>query len=172
MDSENKDFTNEEMPVVEEGVVAEQAVEKELIAKIEEKSSQTSGSSISRSASRPDGVTVLAIYHFLISIPGLIAGCALLVFPLPAVLSEGSGLMDLLGTIFGVSVGLLFTLGISGLSIATAAGLLKMKGWARWLAIAQEILALLAFPIGTVIGALALIYLLQDSIKKEFEKVS
>jgi uncharacterized Tic20 family protein len=44
-----------------------------------------------------------------------------------------------------------------------------MKGWARWLAIVLAALGLLAFPVGTVIGALIIWYLLKDEVRQAFE---
>jgi uncharacterized Tic20 family protein len=48
-------------------------------------------------------------------------------------------------------------------------GLLGMKGWARWLAIALAALSPLAFPVATVIGALIIWYLLRDEVRQAFE---
>jgi len=44
-----------------------------------------------------------------------------------------------------------------------------MKGWARWLAFILAIFSLFLFPIGTVIGALIIWYLLKDDVREAFE---
>ena len=118
---------------------------------------------------RPDGVTVIAIYEFLSAIPGLIGICAILVFAVPGALTGTEGIA---GATVGLFVLLIVVLLIGAgalISVIAGWGLLGMKGWARWLAIVLAALGLLAFPIGTVIGALIIWYLLKDEVRQAFE---
>jgi uncharacterized membrane protein (DUF2068 family) len=56
-------------------------------------------------------------------------------------------------------VGVVVSLVFAALAYVTAKGLDDGKRWAKWLGIIQAILSLLNFPIGTVIGIAALVYL-------------
>jgi hypothetical protein len=59
---------------------------------------------------------------------------------------------------------------LAGVALVVAGwGLLGMKSWARWLAFILAIINLFAFPIGTVIGALIIWYLLKDDVQEAFE---
>jgi hypothetical protein len=115
-------------------------------------------------ASRPDGVTLIAIYYFLISIPTLIGACAILAFAFIPV-ADTSGQF---AALFGIGIGFLTTLVAGLVAIVAGWGLLGLREWARWLAIALAIFSLLAFPIGTVIGGLIIWYLLQDQVRAAF----
>jgi hypothetical protein len=117
---------------------------------------------------RPDGVTIIAIYEFLSAIPGLIGACAILVFAFPGALQGAQG-MDVIGAIFGLTIAFLFVGAGSIAAIIAGWGLLQLKEWGRWLAIALAILALFAIPIGTIIGALIIWYLLQDEVRQAFQ---
>jgi hypothetical protein len=66
-----------------------------------------------------------------------------------------------LGDIFGMIVGTVLLLGCVALSIAGGVGLLKSKEWARVAGIATGVTSLLLVPLGTVAGALSLVYLLR-----------
>jgi len=118
---------------------------------------------------RPDGVTIIAVYEFLSAIPGFIGICAILVFAVPGTLTGTEGIGD--ATVGLAVLGcVLLLIGVGALlSVITGWGLLGMKGWARWLAIVLAALSLLAFPIGTIIGALIIWYLLKDEVKQAFE---
>jgi hypothetical protein len=118
---------------------------------------------------RPDGVTVVAIYEFLSAIPGLIGACAILVFAFPGALQGAQG-MDVVGAIFGLTIAFLFVGAGSIAAVIAGWGLLQLKEWARWLTIALAILTLFAFPIGTIIGGLIIWYLLQDEVRKAFQR--
>ena len=71
---------------------------------------------------------------------------------------------------FAVSVAFIVVLlAYFGLSVAAGVGLLKVKRWGRILAIIHAVLSLLNIPIGTVIGALTLVYLRRSETKEYFE---
>ena len=46
--------------------------------------------------------------------------------------------------------------------------LFKMLEWGRWLSIALGVLSLLLFPVGTIIGGVAIWYLLQPTVRDSF----
>lgn len=86
---------------------------------------------------KPDGVVLVAIYHFICALPMVIVSLALLLIIITVALSSGS---DVAGRTVGIiilSIFLLFSILAGALSLITGIGLLKMQNWARWLAIAQ-----------------------------------
>ena len=118
---------------------------------------------------RPDAVTIIAIYHFVVGGLALLGAGAILIFlMLPMTLGRanwvgaGAGLI-LLG--FGVLVALAFGLA----AIVMGWGLLELRSWARWGAVVLAILQLLFFPLGTIIGALIIWYLLTEDGRQPFE---
>lgn len=118
---------------------------------------------------RPDGVTVTAIYHFISGLPMVLLGLMFLIIMMfmPLVIQDSTAGLTISIIVLGFLF--LFFLLSGGLAIATGVGLLQMKNWARWLAIIQALLALLNFPIGTIIGGLIIAYLFSDSTREAFE---
>ena len=57
---------------------------------------------------------------------------------------------------------------IAAANVVAGWAMLRMLEWGRWLAIALGALAIPAFPLGTVIGAVAIWYLLQPEVKDAF----
>ena len=114
---------------------------------------------------RPDGVTVLSVYHFVIGAILLVCICAILAL-LAAAAFDGSTDAMALSIIFIVVTVLLFI----ALAAHVVAGwaLLTMKEWGRWLALALAALSLPGFPVGTAIGGLAIWYLLQPEVTEAF----
>jgi hypothetical protein len=97
---------------------------------------------------RPDGVSVIAIYYVFFAVMNLIGSCAIL--------------------LFGIGIGFLFVAAGALLGLAAGLGLLRLKNWARILAIVLAIFSLLAFPIGTIIGGLIIWYLIKPEVKEVF----
>ena len=118
---------------------------------------------------RPEGVSLVALYFFAMSIPSLIGACCLLT----GAITTGVNLQDFqLGNIAGITAMVIVLILAFGLGITlfiTAVGLWGMRMWARGLAVVISILSLFAFPIGTVIGALTIWYLFQEKTKDAFE---
>jgi hypothetical protein len=109
---------------------------------------------------RPDLVTLIAVYHFVVAaLSLLIAGIMLI--GLLILLTTTSGEDAVIGGFF-VSLILLVVGVLAVVHVVTGWGLLKMKEWARWAAIAMGLLGLPNFPLGTVVGALAIWYLLGE----------
>ncbi len=118
---------------------------------------------------RPDGVTAIAVWYFVDAFFMLMGACALLTIPASGVLSEIGDPIGKFWVVFGVTCGVIWVL-ISGIALVLAGwGLLRMKQWARWLAFVLAIFSLFAFPIGTVIGAVIIWYLLKDDVREAFE---
>ena len=115
----------------------------------------------------PDGVRLIALYHFVMALPGLIGSCAIL-FAMLVVLADAHS-AGAIWPLFGMSIGLFFTF-ISAFAFPVVGiGLWRMSAWARWGAIALAILLLPAFPVWTVIGAAIIWYMFQRETKQAFE---
>lgn len=117
---------------------------------------------------RSDGVTIIAIYHFLSALPGMIITIVLLAVPIQAILSKVEAGPRLYWAFFGIALALIFITIPTVLALITGCGLLAVKGWARWIAVALAMLSLLVFPIGTIIGGLIIWYLLRDDVRDAF----
>ena len=113
---------------------------------------------------RPDGVTVLAVYHFVVGAVELLCICLLLTI-LTVVALDGSTdiAVPIIVAFLTIPLGLLLAA-----HLVAGWALFKLKEWGRWLAIALGALSLLAFPMGTVIGGLAIWYLLQPEVTDAF----
>jgi hypothetical protein len=119
---------------------------------------------------RPEGIILIAIYHFLVGLPGLLAGFVIATIPVIAVIRNVSDPASLTIALIGLSLTVLLTGGAGLLMIITGIGLLRMRNWARWLAITFACLSLLLYPLGTIIGGLILVYLLTERVSKQFTR--
>lgn len=118
---------------------------------------------------RPDGITVIAVWHFVQAFFLLIGACTLLAVPASGVFAEIGDPIGEFWAGFGVTCGVIWLL-ITGVALVLSGwGLLKMKQWGRWLAFVLAIFGLFAFPIGTVIGAVIIWYLLKEDTRQAFE---
>jgi len=117
---------------------------------------------------RPDYVTLIAIYHFIGAGLGLLAVLGLIVLAV-AISVTAYDEVALVWSLFSIGVGIVLA-GITGiLDLAVAIGLLRLRPWARWVAIVLAILGLPGLPVGTVAGVLILVYLLGDEGRRAFE---
>ena len=108
---------------------------------------------------RPDGVTMLAVYHWFLAALSLLGIFGTLCGMFFVVLGNDQGIF---AALFWMTVGLLTAaagLVVNGL---VGWGLWGLKSWARIGAIVLAVLHLPWFPIGTPIGALILWYLLAN----------
>ena len=118
---------------------------------------------------RPDGVTAIAVWYFVDAFFTLMIACTLIALPFSGVFDDIGDSTGYFWATFGVTCGVVFVL-LSGIAALLAGwGLLRLKQWARWLAFILAIFGLFAFPIGTVIGALIIWYLLKDDVREAFE---
>ena len=118
---------------------------------------------------RPDGVTTIAVWYFIDAVFTFMLACVIVVV-LAGIFSAIGDPTGQFWTSFGMLCAVVF-IGVSGIaSVIAGWGLLKMKQWARWLAFILAIFTLFLFPIGTVIGALIIWYLLKDDVREAFEE--
>jgi len=114
---------------------------------------------------RSDGITVLSVYHFVVAALSVLGVCASLGGLLIFTMSR-----NWYGPDVYIVLGLVAALSFIATIANAAAGwaLFKMLEWGRWLSIALGVLSLLLFPVGTIIGGVAIWYLLQPAIKDSF----
>jgi hypothetical protein len=117
---------------------------------------------------RPDLLVLVAIWAFFSAFLYLIGLVAIAIFAFPEALGFGWGPADA-GSIFGLSIGILFCLCFTGLCLASGIGILKAKSWGRILTIIVAVLSLFWFPVGTAIGILVIIYMVKPEIREYFE---
>jgi len=123
---------------------------------------------------RPNGVTLVSIYHFVVAGFSLLAVCVVAALPF-IVMVAAQGDPDIwpataiVGTIaiVGGVVSFLWAL----FHVVVGWGLWRMQSWARWAAVVLAALGLLNVPVGTVIGALILWYLFQPEARQAFGEV-
>ena len=120
---------------------------------------------------RPDGVTAIAVWFFVSAMLLLFMVCMLVAIPISGVITEINNPIGEFWVIFTVTCGVIFILVSGILSVLAGWGLLQLKQWARWLAFVLAIFTLFAFPIGTVIGALIIWYLLKEDVREAFDTV-
>lgn len=123
---------------------------------------------------RSNGVTIIAVYQFFIAFLSLLGICGLLSIPLivgastAAARAEGGPLATaIVSTVMVIASGWIFLVGLANAVIGW--GLLKQHEWARIGALVLGGLRLLNIPVGTVIGALTIWYLLREDVKQEFQ---
>ena len=119
---------------------------------------------------RPDGVTAIAVWYFVEAFFTLMIACTLIAVPLfGEVFSEIRDSTGAFWVTFGITCAVVFVL-LQAIALLLAGwGLVRMWQWARWLAFILAIFGLFAFPIGTVIGALIIWYLLKDEVREAFD---
>lgn len=116
---------------------------------------------------RPDSVTIIAIYHFVEAALFLVGLLALGIAAL-AVSMGASGDPEAAIPLAALAVAGVVVLVLLVVNVAVGWGLLALKSWARWVAVALSVLRLFFFPIGTVIGALIIVFLLQKEARDAF----
>jgi hypothetical protein len=121
-----------------------------------------------KQSTRPDGISVIAIYYFIIALLNLIGACAIVVFPIAAVISNTSD-EGLYFALAGLGLGLCAVLVLSIMALAAGIGLFRMATWGRWLGLAMAVFTLVLFPIGTIIGVFIIWYLLKAETREAFE---
>ena len=112
----------------------------------------------SANRARPDKVTAIAVWFIINAIIPFLGAAAILIFALPAVIRGSMGNPNGYLGIIGVSFGLLLVAGLCALNVAAAVGLLQLREWARWVAIALAALGLPLIPVHTVVGGLIIWY--------------
>ena len=118
---------------------------------------------------RPDGVTAIAVWFFLDALFVLFMACLLVAIPVSGVINEINDPIGEFWVVFSLTCGVIFILLSGILAVLAGWGLLRMKEWARWLGVILGIFSLFAFPVGTVIGALIIWYLLKEDVREAFD---
>lgn len=108
---------------------------------------------------RPDGVTIIAVYHWLLAVLSVFGICGV-IFGMFAAIASGE--RGVIGALLGLTMALFFVVASVVINVLVGWGLWRLKPWARIAAIVLAIFHLPAFPIGTLIGVLILWYLLAD----------
>ncbi len=121
------------------------------------------------SVRRPEGVTLIAVYHFMAGALGALGALclgALVLVPVSIFVGDDVALSIVsLVTVAALSPFLL----IGAANLLVGWGLLRLESWARWSAIALSILRLVGFPLFTVIGGVMIAYLFTDEASQAFE---
>jgi O-antigen ligase len=113
---------------------------------------------------RPDGVTIISIYHYFTAGLLLLGACCLAVIPFivaAAASAEPDAEVAVPIVAIVMGVGLLVVLVLAAAYGAIGWGLWRLKPWGRWGAIVVAVLGLLAIPLGTIIGVAVLWYMFQ-----------
>jgi hypothetical protein len=123
---------------------------------------------------RSDGVTLIAIYQFIVGFLSLLGTCGLLSIPLivgastAAARAEGGALATaIVSTVMIFFAGVLLLVAAGNIIIGW--GLWKQREWGRIGALVLAVLRLFSFPIGTIIGALIIWYLFREDVSQEFQ---
>jgi hypothetical protein len=123
---------------------------------------------------RSSGVTIIAIYQFVVAFLSLLAICGLLSIPLivgvstAAARAEGAPIATaIVSTVMVVASGWIFLVGLANVIIGW--GLWKQQEWGRIGALVLAVFRLFSFPVGTLIGALIIWYLLREDVRQEFQ---
>lgn len=118
---------------------------------------------------RDDSITFIALYHFLMSLVFL---AATVILAIPTVILAIVAVSEAPPAAIGfVAVGLIaaVTMAFTLLFLVVGYGLWTVRQWARVAAMALALLGLLAFPVGTVVGALILWRLMDPGVAAHFE---
>jgi len=119
---------------------------------------------------RPDGVTLISIYHFIWAALTLLGICGVIALPFFVGLVTKGDRDATFWTAFASIVSLVFFGLIFLANLIVGLGLWRMKEWARIAALALAIFRLFSVPVGTIIGGLIIWYLLQENVAAQFNR--
>ena len=120
------------------------------------------GKRLGKLSERNNLLKLIAVWEFFTAVPALIT-IYIVVYEIWLYPEEGAP-----GDVFGVAL-IVALLAFFGLSVAAGVGLIMRKQWGRISAIIHAVLSLLNMPIGTVIGALILVYMSKPQTKEYFK---
>jgi hypothetical protein len=120
------------------------------------------------STQRPDGITLLAGYHFLLGGLMLLGTCGLAI---PTVITGIVGIAEdpeafIATFILGVIAAIVMMLSLLYLTVGY--GLWTQRQWARTASIALGVVSLFGVPIGTLIGGVTIWYLMKEEVAATF----
>ena len=123
---------------------------------------------------RPDGITLIGIYHFLMAGLSLVGFLAIMTVPvLVGVSTIATHVEDahipiaITGALF-LAVGLV-VLAIGAANLVVGIALWNLRPWSRIAVIILAAFRLFNFPLGTAVGGLTIWYLLQPEVEALFE---
>lgn len=120
-------------------------------------------------ARRTDGITAIAVYHYAVA--GIFTFGAFF-FAIPTIILGIVGIVEDTGAFIGMAAVALIAMALLAfalLNITIGYGVWTLRGWARLGAMAVAVVGLLAVPLGTLVGALILWYLLKPEVAAAFE---
>jgi hypothetical protein len=132
------------------------------------------------SMKRPDLVVAISIWMFITAaffvIGILVLTSAFFFVPWFTVYDGGWGMMPWTGgwgmggiAWFGIGIGLLVMVAYFVLALMGGIGLLQGREWGRVMGIVHAAISLFWIPVGTVIGALILVYLTRSEVREYFK---
>lgn len=120
---------------------------------------------------RPEGVTIISIYFYVVAGLMVLGACALVSIPFIvgiAASQDPDARIAVPIVAMVMLVVMFFLLALAAAYVAVAWGLWNLKPWARIGAIALAGLSLTSVPIGTIIGGLILWYMFQQEARAAF----
>lgn len=118
---------------------------------------------------RPDGVTILSIYHYFVAALFVLGTCCMIAIPfMVAAIPEPDAAATVPVVAIVVAVVAFILLAFAALYGVIGWGLWALKPWARLGAIVLAGLSLVAIPVGTIVGGLTLYYLFQPEARTAF----
>jgi hypothetical protein len=130
---------------------------------------------------KPDLLVLVAIWQFLTAFAAFIGVLAIIIFAIPAATGRWGwdmwggawsgypgGQFPVAGAIFGLSIAIFVLVCYMAVGIIGGIGLLVSKEWGRIVSIVHEALSLMCVPVGTVIGALSIVYLTRTDVRDYF----
>jgi hypothetical protein len=122
---------------------------------------------------RPDGITLISVYHFLMAAVALMGFLAIMAIPvvvgistLAAEVQDAHIPIAVTGVLFLV-VGLV-VLVVGALNLVLGIALWNLRPWSRIAVIILAAFRLFNFPLGTAVGGLTIWYLLQPDVEALF----
>ncbi len=118
---------------------------------------------------KPDLLVLVVIWELLSVFVALVGIAAVAIFAFPDAW-RFERYIDI-GAIFGLSIVVFVLLTYIVIALASAIGVLQGREWGRILSIVHAVLSMFAVPVGTVIGILAIVYLLSPQVRDYFVPV-
>ncbi len=119
---------------------------------------------------RPDGVTLIALFHFAATLFWLLIACMVTAVPFFVMSIAEAEVKEIVPLVFLAAIlggGLMVLVGAANAVVGW--GLWEMKPWARMAAIVLAAIAgITIIPVGTVIGGLIVWYLFQPEAREAF----
>ena len=121
---------------------------------------------------RPDRITIISVYHFVVAGLLLLGACAMLAVPfIVSIAARGDPDAEVAIPIVAIvmAIAIFFVLALAVAHGVVGWGLWALKPWARIGSIVLAALGLVNVPVGTIIGLLILWYLFQPEARTAFE---